>query len=212
MKPNTNAATDKKQKKLTTKKMVMIGIMGAVSTILMLFEFPLPFLVPPFIKMDFSELPIILCGFMYGPLAGFFTAFIKIVLNTLLGGTNTMGVGELANFITSVAYMLPAVLIYQKMRNKKGAIIGLMSGTLITSVFAIFNNMYLMFPFYAKVYGMPIDAIVDMGSAVNPLVDDMFTLMLFSMLPFNLMKFTLVSVIIFFVYKKISAFIRKFSE
>lgn len=212
MKPNTNAATGKKQKKLTTKKMVMIGIMGAVSTILMLFEFPLPFLVPPFIKMDFSELPIILCGFMYGPLAGVFTAFIKIVLNTLLGGTNTMGVGELANFITSVAYMLPAVLIYQKMRNKKGAIIGLISGTLLTSVFAIFNNMYLMFPFYAKVYGMPIDAIVDMGSAVNPLVDDMFTLMLFSMLPFNLMKFTLVSVIIFFVYKKISVFIRKFSE
>lgn len=198
-------------KKLTTRKMVMIAIMGAVSTVLMLFEFPVPF-APVFIKMDFSELPILLCGFIYGPLAGVMTAFIKIVLNMLIGGTETMGIGDLANFIVSVAYVLPAVYVYKMNHTKKGAIIGLVLGTLTTTCIAVFNNMYIMFPVYAKLFHMPLEAIVDMANAVNPFVHDLFTLMLFTMVPFNLLKFGLVSVITFFVYKKISVVIRKFAE
>lgn len=104
--------------KSNIKHMSMIGMMGALSTILMLFDFPVP-LAPTFAKMDFSELPIILCGFMYGPLAGITTAVVKIILNFVLNGTDTMGVGELANLIGSVSYLLPSVLIYRKQKGKK---------------------------------------------------------------------------------------------
>lgn len=197
--------------KITTKKLVMIGMLGAISTVLMLIEFPMPF-APTFAKLDFSELPIILGGFMMGPFAGFMIAVIKIALNFILNGTTTMGVGELANLIGSLTYMYPAVLIYRKIRTKKGAAISLGIGTIVTSVCAIFGNMYLIFPVYAKVYGMSMDAIISMGTATNPLVTDMFTLMIFSMFPFNLVKYGLVSIITFFVYKRMIIFINKFSE
>lgn len=197
--------------KITTKKLVMIGMLGAISTVLMLIEFPMPF-APTFAKLDFSELPIILGGFMMGPYAGFMIAVIKIALNLILNGTTTMGVGELANLIGSLSYMLPVVLIYRKIRTKKGVAISLSIGTIVTSVCAIFGNMYLIFPVYAKVYGMSIDAIISMGTATNPLVTDMFTLMIFSMFPFNLVKYGLVSIITFIVYKRMLIFINKFSE
>lgn len=197
--------------KSNIKHMAMIGMMGALSTILMLFDFPVP-LAPTFAKMDFSELPIILYGFMYGPLAGITTAVVKIILNFVLNGTDTMGVGELANLIGSVSYLLPSVLIYRKQKGKKGAVTGLIIGTLFTSVSAIFGNMCLVFPAYAKLYGMSVDAIISMGKAVNPMVHDMFSFMLFSMFPFNLIKFGTVSIIVFFVYKKLSAVIHRYAD
>ena len=101
-----------------TKKMVLTAVLGAISGILMLLEFPLP-LIPPFVKMDFSELPVVLGGFIMGPLNGSLIAVIKIVLNFLLNGTSTAGVGEIANLIYSLGYMLPAVFIYHKFRSKK---------------------------------------------------------------------------------------------
>ena len=197
--------------KLKTTHIVMIGMMGAVSAVLMLLEFNVP-LVPAFVKMDFSELPIILCGFMYGPVVGILTAVVKIILNFVLNGTDTMGVGEAANLIGSICYLLPAVLVYKKIKSKKGAVIGLIIGTLFTSVVIVLMNTFILFPLYAKLYGMSMEAIISMGSMVNPLVHDMFSLMLFSMFPFNLVKFGLVSVIIFLVYKKLSGVIRRYGD
>lgn len=157
-------------------------------------------------------MPIILCGFMYGPVAGILTAVVKIILNFVLNGTDTMGVGEAANLIGSICYLLPAVLVYKKIKSKKGAVIGLIIGTLFTSVVIVLMNTFILFPLYAKLYGMSMEAIISMGSMVNPLVHDMFSLMLFSMFPFNLVKFGLVSVIIFLVYKKLSGVIRRYGD
>ena len=199
------------KKRLNTRQIVMIGMMGAVSAVLMLFDFRLPF-APAFAKMDFSELPIILCGFMFGPVSGILIVLVKIILNFLLHGTETMGVGELANFIGSVSYMLPAVLIYRKMRKRKGAVTGLIVATVFASGLALLTNLYLIFPIYAKMYSISLDAIVAMGNAVNPAVHDMVGLMIFSMLPFNLIKYSAVSIITLLVYKKISVVIRKYAE
>lgn len=194
-------------KKFTTKHITMIGMFGAISAVLMLLEFPVP-LAPAFIKMDFSDLPVILGGYMLGPLAGFMIILIKIVLNFAFNGTTTAGIGELANFIYSVAYMLPSVFIYRSVRSKKGAVISLAAGTLIVSVIAILVNLFFTFPVYAKLFGMNMETIVSMGAAVNPFVKDKFSLMLFSVFPFNIFKYLVVSVITFYLYKRTKSLLK----
>lgn len=195
--------------RIKTKKMVLTAVLGAISGILMLLEFPLPF-IPPFVKMDFSELPVILGGFIMGPVNGALIAVIKIVLNFLFNGTSTAGVGEIANLIYSLGYMLPSVLIYHKLRSKKGAVVSLVIGTVITSVLAVIINIFVTFPLYGKLMGIDIPTIVAMCQAVNPYVKDMVSLMIFSMLPFNLFKYGVTSIITFVLYKKLSSVIRNF--
>ncbi len=133
----------------STKKMVLTAILGAISAVLMLLEFPMPF-IPPFVKMDFSELPVILGGFIMGPVSGAFIALIKVLLNFILNGTSTAGIGELANFIYSISYMLPAVLVYRKIRTKKGAVASLAVGTATASIVAVIMNLVVIFPVYAE--------------------------------------------------------------
>lgn len=184
----------------STRRLVLTAILGAISTLLMIFEFPMP-LIPPFVKMDFSELPVILGGFIMGPVDGTLIAVIKVVLNLLINGTTTAGIGELANLIYSLGYMLPAVLIYHKIKTKKGAVISLVTGTIITSIIAVIMNIVVIFPVYAKLMGLDLGEIVSMCASVNPYVKDMVSLMIFSMLPFNLFKYGVTSVITFILYK-----------
>ncbi len=119
-----------------------------------------------------------------------------------------MGVGELANMIGSVTYMIPAVLFYRKLTTRIGAVFALILGTIVTSVGAIFINMYLIFPVYAKLYGMSMDSIIAMGTATNPYVTNMFTLMCFSLFPFNIVKYGVVSIITFAAYKKLAVVLK----
>lgn len=196
------STSTKRSSRETTRKLVLVGLFGSISALLMILEFGLP-LIPGFIKMDFSELPVILGGFLLGPLYGSYIVFVKIALNFILNGTTTFGIGELVNMIGSLAYMLPAVFIYRKLHTKKGAIISLVVGTLIASGVLLLANYFVMFPLYAAVMNFPMEAIVKMAGATNPWVSDVFTMMLFSLLPFNLFKYGLTAVITFFTYKRL---------
>lgn len=197
----------KRTGRLNTGRLVLIAMLGGISAVLMLFEFSVPF-VPPFIELDFSELAIIIGGFVMGPVEGLLIILIKILLNLVMNGTTTMGVGELMNFCVSAFYMVPSVLIYRKLRTRKGAAISLLCGTLTVSILATLTNYFIMFPIYAWAYKMPMEALVQMGSAVNPHVNSLFTMMLWAVLPFNLFKYTLVSIITFLVYKRLAGFLR----
>ncbi|MGN0171127.1 MAG: ECF transporter S component [Lachnospiraceae bacterium] len=197
----------KRTGRLNTGRLVLIAMLGGISAVLMLFEFAVPF-VPPFIELDFSELAIIIGGFVMGPVEGLLIILIKILLNLVMNGTTTMGVGELMNFCVSAFYMVPSVLIYRKLRTRKGAAISLLCGTLTVSILATLTNYFIMFPIYAWAYKMPMEALVQMGSAVNPHVNSLFTMMLWAVLPFNLFKYTLVSIITFLVYKRLAGFLR----
>lgn len=196
---------------MNIKSLVMMGMLGAVGSVLMILEFPLPF-IPPFVKMDFSELPVIIGGFMMGPLAGIYIILIKVVLSVIIRGSVSLGVGELANVIGSISYLLPAVLIYQKKRTKKGAALGLIAGIFITSACSLISNIYFVFPAYAAVYGMSAADIVNMGAVVNPYITDLVTLLCFAILPFNLFKYGVVSVITLCIYKKLSKLLRRMAE
>ncbi|MGN1267144.1 MAG: ECF transporter S component [Dorea sp.] len=194
---NTNKKTNSK-----IRTIAQISMLGAISVILMLFEIPLPF-APSFYEIDLSEVPVMIGCFVMGPIAGMAIEFIKILLNLVINGTVTAGVGEFANFLIGCAMIVPAGIIYRKMHTRKGAIIGMLMGTVFMTVIGCFLNAYVLLPTYAKAFGMPIDALVGMGSAINPKITNLTTFVIFATAPFNLLKGVLVSIIVFLIYKKI---------
>ena len=186
-----------------TRMIVCVGMLAAISTILMLFEFPLPFLAPGFYELDFSEVPILIGAFALGPVAGVLTELVKV-----LNGTQTAFVGEFANFVMGCMFVLPASLIYKMKKSRKHAVMGLAAGTVTMSVAAVFINALVLLPAYAKAFGMPIDAFVEMGSAINPAINSLWTFVVLAVAPFNLIKGVLVSVITVLLYKHISPILK----
>lgn len=194
--------------KLGTREIVTIGMLGAIAVVLMLFEIPLPF-APPFYEIDFSEVPVLVGCFALGPVAGVLIEFVKILLNLVINGSATAGVGELANFCIGCSFCIPAGIIYQRKKTKKGAMVGLVSGTLIMTFLGCFINAYVMLPTYAKAFQIPIEGLIEMGTKVNTSITDLFTFVMFAVVPFNLLKGVLVSIIVILIYKKISPIIKK---
>ena len=191
------------QRILSTRKIAVIGVLSAISAILMLFEFPVPF-APPFYEIDFSELPALIGTFAYGPVAGVMIELCKIILKLLMKGTSTAFVGDLANFVIGCSYLLPASIIYLFKKTRKNAVIGCIAGTLVMTVFGTaFNAVYLL-PKFAQLYGMPLDAIIGMGTAINPAINSVASLVILAVAPLNVLKGTTVSVITLLVYKKLS--------
>ena len=196
---STNVA---EKTKVNTRTLVQIGMLSALAIILMQFEIPLPF-APAFYKIDFSEVPVLIGCFSMGPFAGVLIELIKVILNVAIKGTMTMGIGDAANFLIGCAFCVPAALIYQKKRTKSGAVTGMVVGTMIMTILGCVLNAYILLPVYAKAFEMPLDALVSMGTEVNGAITGLMTLVLFAVAPFNLLKGILVSLIVFFVYKKI---------
>lgn len=185
-----------------TRILAQIGMLGAISVVLMLFEIPLPF-APAFYEIDFSEVPVLVGCFAMGPVAGAAIELIKILLNFAINGTITAGVGELANFLLGCSFVVPAGIIYRKMHTRKGAIIGMATGTVLMTIFGCFLNAYVLLPAYGKAFGMPMEALVGMGTAVNAHITSLFTFVAFAVAPFNILKGIIDSLIVFLIYKKI---------
>lgn len=195
------------EKILTTKKIAMIGMFSAVAGILMLLELPMPF-APAFYKIDPSELPVLICGFAFGPVAGVLTEFIKIIIKLFFKPTSTAFVGELANFCVGCSMILPATIIYHVKKKKLTALIACVAGTLTMTIFGtLFNAVYLL-PTFAVMYGMPLEALIAMGTALNENVTDVFTFVAFCVAPLNLLKGAAVSVITFALYKPLSPILK----
>ena len=188
------------KKVLTTKNLTMIAMFSAISAVLMVFEIQLPF-SPSFVKFDFSDLPVMLGGFLIGPFAGGIIVFMKILLHFLLNGTTSFFVGDLSNLLLTLSFVLPASFIYQQKKTKKTTIQGLLVSIICTSLLAIIFNLFLIFPLYLKVLNLKMVDLINMIHVVNPLV---ITMIVFSLLPFNLFKYSIVSMITMLSYKKLS--------
>ena len=192
-----------------TRKVAMIGMFSAIAMILHLFDFPLPF-APGFYKLDFSELPILVGTFAFGPAAGVMMEFVKILLKLLIKGTSTAFVGDLANFVIGCSFILPASVIYAFRKNKKSAILACITGTLIMTVFGTaFNAIYLL-PAFSRLYGMPLDQLLAMGTAVNPLAKEgsIVSFVAACVAPLNLIKGASVSLVTLLIYKPLSPVIK----
>lgn len=188
---------------LATRKIAVIGVFSAISAVLMVLEFPVPF-APFFYGLDFSELPALIGAFAYGPVAGVMIEFCKIVLKIFMKPTSTAFVGELANFVISCMLVLPASIIYLLKKTRKRAIIGTLTGTLIMTAFGAFFNAVYLIPKFAQMYGMPLEAIVGLGTAIHPSIHDVTGLVVMCVAPLNLLKGGVVSLLTILVYKKLS--------
>ncbi len=193
---------------IKTRKLVEIGMLGAIATVLMLFEFPIPFIAPPFYEMDLSEVPVLVGAFALGPLAGATIELIKILINLLINGTATAFVGEIANYIIGCSFIIPAAFIYKKHKTKKTALIGMIIGTITMAVLGCFINAYILLPTYAVAFGMPIDTIISMGTAVNANINNIMTFVVIAVAPFNIIKGIVVSLITMLIYKHISPILK----
>lgn len=177
-----------------------------MAEILMFLEIPLP-LMPPFLKFDFSEVPVLIGTFALGPIYGVVIELLKNLIHLTV--TNTMGIGELSNFITGALYVGCAGMIYYKHRTRKGAVCAMVIGTLALAIIAVPVNAFVTLPLYGSVMNFSMDAIIGMSAAVNPKIDSQLSLLLLAFVPFNLFKGLIVSAITFVVYKPISKIINK---
>ena len=205
MSSNTQTA---RRSAMNVRTMAQIGMLGAVAMVLMFFEIPLWF-APPFYKIDLSELPVLIGCFAMGPVAGVLIELVKILLYVVVHGTTTAGVGDIANFLIGCSFIVPAGLIYRRMMTKKGALIGMTVGTVVMTVLGCVLNAYVLLPFYAAAFGMPMDALVQMGTAVNAGIQDVFGFVMLAVAPFNILKGILVSGLTLALYKNIRPILRR---
>lgn len=195
------------QQKSTRKKMALstltkIALLAAVAGVLMLFEVPLWF-APSFYKLDLSELAVMVGALSMGPAAGAMIELIKILLNFVLNGTITGGVGEFANFLIGCSFVVPAAWIYRRQRNAKGMVLGMAAGIVCMVLLGSVINYYILLPVYATVFGQPLEFFIQMGNALNPAIVDLKTFILFAVAPFNLLKGIIISALTFLLYRKL---------
>lgn len=192
------------------RTMAQIGMLGALAGVLMNMEFPLPFLAPSFYQLDFSEVPVLVGTFAMGPLAGVLVELVKILVHLVTKGTTTAGVGDVANFIMGCAFIVPAGMIYnfRHKKSKAHAIAGMAVGTITMAVVACFVNAFVLLPMYGKAFGMPVEAFIEMGTAVHSSVNNLFTFAVLIVGPFNIFKGIVVSAIVLLIYKRIRVILR----
>ena len=194
------------QKRTVTvaRRVTIIGTCAAIATVLHMLDFPLLFLAPGFYKLDFSEVPVLLCGFYLGPSATVACEGVKILLKLLFKGTSTAYVGDLANFVVGCSFVLPATIWYHAHKSKHSAIVGLVLGTACMAIFgSTFNAIYLL-PKFAQLYGMPLDVIIAMGTEIWGGVKDVTTYVILCVAPLNVVKGAMVSVLTMLLYKRVA--------
>ena len=195
-------------KKTTLRHMTVAGLFGAIAFVLMFFSFGIP-IISPFAEFDLSALPELIGGYVLGPLGAVYIIIIKLLLKLFFQGTSSMFTGEVQNLILSLSYVLPAILYYRKHRTKKGAVIGLVIGSLLSIIMAVVTNLYLIFPAYIALYGMNWEGIIEICTTANPMIKNIPTFVAFSVLPFNVILRFVSSIITILVYKKISVPLKK---
>lgn len=187
------------------RKLAVTAIMGAVASVLMMLSFSTPF-IPSFIKLDFSEFPALIAAFAMGPLSGVGVCLIKNVVSLLT--TSTAGVGELSNFLLGVAFVVPAGLIYQRHKNRGGALAASLIGDLIMAAVSLPLNFFVTYPAYSVFYGMPMEGILGMYQLIFPRTENLFEALLWFNVPFTFLKGLCDVLLTFLLYKRLSPIIK----
>ena len=151
---------------------------------------------------------MLVCSISRGPVAGGGGELVKIIRKLRLKGTTTACVGDFANFVVGCSFILPATTLYHRFKTKKGAIAGMVTGTVVMAAFGSFFNAVYLLPAFSALYGLPLDQLVAMGTAVNGMVNSVSTLVLFAVVPFNLLKGLIVSVLTTLLYKRMERLLR----
>ncbi|MBE1554087.1 ECF transporter S component [Sporosarcina limicola] len=178
------------------RKMILVAILGSIGTILMQFNFPLPVL-PDFLKIDFGEVPAVLAVMTMGPVAGILVELIKNVMHWFMSGSPTgIPVGEIANFVTGLLFIMPIYFIFNKFRTSKGLTMGLVAGTIAMAIGMSVLNYFVFLPMYMYFLNFP-----TMSS------DVMYGLVVKGILPFNMFKGIMLMVITILLFKSMKKWI-----
>ena len=195
---------------MTAKFIARTAVFSAFSIILYtvpFLKFALP-IFPAFLEIHLDEIPAFMAGFAYGPLSGFLVVLVKTLVKLPL--TNTAGVGELADFIYSAAFVIPAALIYKKYHSLKGALVALLVSTVIQILVASFGTTFIMLDMYSMLYHLPKAVILNMCQKINPAVTDLtWPFLLMVGIPFNALKDAIVVIVTVLLYKRLRNLFKK---
>ena len=190
-------------KKWTTQELILTAMLAAIAGVLMSLEFSLP-MMPPFYKVDFSDVPAVIAIFMLGPVSGACVELIKIIIKLITVGTNTMYVGEFANLIGILLFVGPIWWIYKKRgSNMRAAIESLVVSLPIRIALSCAINAFITLPLYAKAMGLSLDEVVRTVASVNPLIQNLPLFLILATIPFNLIKLTLNYVAGWLLYERL---------
>lgn len=191
------------KQKFSTQEMIMTGMLAAVAGVLMSLEFSMP-MMPPFYKIDFSDVPSVIALFLLGPYSAACVEVIKIVIKLITVGTNSMYVGELANLIGVALFVVPVWLIYKKRgQNRRAAVEALSLSLPVRIAVSCVINACITLPLYAQAMGMPLNEVIKAVAAVNPAITNLTTFLVLATVPFNLIKMALNYVIGYLVYERL---------
>ncbi len=183
--------------------LTVTAMLSAVAFILMFLDFPLPMIMPSFVKMDFSDLPALLGAFALGPMYGVLISLLKNILNFFLAGS-TAGVGELCNFLLGASFSFIAGFIYQRKMTRRGAVLGAVAGAVAMAAVSVPLNFFVTYPAYVVIYGMPLEAIIGMYQAILPSVDGLLECLVIFNMPWTLAKGLLDAALCMLIYKPLS--------
>ena len=174
--------------KWSIQKLIYTAMLAAVAGVLMSLEFSVP-MMPPFYKVDFSDVPSVIAVFLMGPVSGICVEVIKLLIKLITVGTNTMYVGELANLIAAFLFVWPLWFLYQKLgANRKAAVEALLISIVIRTACACFINANITLPLYAKAMSLPLDKVIRMVASVNPAIKELNGFIILATIPFNVLK------------------------
>ena len=197
----STATTTEKRGNSRVRKIAVVGMLTALAEVLMILDFPLPMLIPSFVKMDFSELPALVAAFVISPLAGGAVCLLKNVIHLFF--TTTGGIGEVCNFLLGAMMVLPAGFIYKYRKTRGGAVIACLAGCLVMALSSILINYYISYPVYFNIFA-PEPVIIEAYQKLNPAVNNLWDALIWFNAPFTFAKGLLVSIITFVIYKPLS--------
>lgn len=193
---------------LSTQKMVRISILAVIGAILTILNMDVPGF-PTFLSIDLGNIPAVIGAITMGPLPAVFIELIRNLIKFILD-SSTGGIGEFANFMMGIGYIIPFAIIYNKMPNKKGFLIGAIIGTIIMTIMGAILNYFVLIPLFSVLMG-GLDLIISMASMANSSITDLRTLILLAIIPFNIFKGIVITVVGYLLYRSLKPALHKMS-
>jgi len=195
------------KKYLSVKNIARIGVIGALGAVLMMFDFPI-FIAPSFYKFDLGDLPCLIGSFSMGPIPALFIQVIKIIIKLIIKPTSSAFVGEISAFITSTSYCVTAAYFYSKDKTKRNAIKSIVIASIVMVLVSSLANYFYIIPAYVNLYHMPLESIIAAGSAIFPIIHDLFSFVIFCVVPFNAIKVIVLDILTINLYKHVSPLLK----
>ena len=185
------------------RKLTVTAMLSAVAFVLMFLDFPIPMIMPSFVKMDFSDLPELLGAFALGPMYGVLISLIKNLIHLLLA-SSTNGVGELCNVLFGAVFAWGAGLLYPRNKRRRTAVLGAVLGAVAMAIISVPLNYFLTYPAYVVIYGMPLETIIGMYQAILPSAGGLLECLVIFNMPWTLAKGLLDAALCMLIYKPLS--------